>query len=362
MEDDLRARIQATLRAFDDTLLGEHFALGSRIESIEIEGDRVRVVLELGFPAARYSTALADRLKAAISALPGVSEAKVGLTQAIPSHTAQPGLDAFRGIKNIVAVSSAKGGVGKSTVAANLALALASEGAAVGMLDADIYGPSQPRMLGVRGKPETKDNKTFEPMVSHGIQSMSIGYLIDEEQPMVWRGPMVTQALQQLLNETNWRALDYLIVDMPPGTGDTQLTLSQRVPLAGAVIVTTPQDIATLDARKGLQMFNKVNVPVLGIVENMSLHVCSHCGHEEHIFGSGGGERIAHDYQVPLLGALPLDISIRENADSGHPSVVAEPEGSVAQHYRQIALRMGARLSAIAGGAGTFMPEIVDED
>lgn len=362
MEDDLRSRVQAALRDYDDAMLGDLFAPGSRIETLEIEGERVRVVLELGFPAARYSEQLVDQLKATLSALPGVSEAKVGLTQAIPSHAAQPDLQQYKGIKNIVAVSSAKGGVGKSTVAANLALALAAEGAAVGMLDADIYGPSQPRMLGVKGKPWTRDNKTFEPMVSHDIQSMSIGYLIDEEQPMVWRGPMVSQALQQLLNETNWRALDYLIVDMPPGTGDTQLTLSQRVPLAGAVIVTTPQDIATLDARKGLQMFNKVNVPVLGIVENMSLHVCSNCGHEEHIFGSGGGERVAHDYQVPMLGSLPLDISIRENADAGHPSVVADPDGSVAQHYRRIALRMAARLSAIAGGAGSFVPEIVDED
>jgi ATP-binding protein involved in chromosome partitioning len=266
-------------------------------------------------------------------------------------------------IKRIVAVASGKGGVGKSTVAANLALAWAALGAKVGVLDADIYGPSQPRMLGLSGqRPTTRDGKSFEPLVSHGLEVMSIGFLIDEEQPMVWRGPMVTQALLQLLNETRWSALDYLVVDMPPGTGDIQLTLSQRVPVSGAVIVTTPQDIALLDARKGLRMFEKVSVPVLGIVENMSTHVCSKCGHEEPIFGAGGGARMAEQYAVELLGSLPLDIRIREQADGGRPTVVAEPEGALARTYLEIARRAAARLEDAAAAKGKDFPKITIED
>ncbi|HEU4530104.1 MAG TPA: iron-sulfur cluster carrier protein ApbC [Steroidobacteraceae bacterium] len=265
-------------------------------------------------------------------------------------------------IRNIVAVASGKGGVGKSTVAANLALAWAAQGAKVGVLDADIYGPSQPRMLGLSGqRPVTKDGKSFEPLVSYGLEVMSIGFLIDEEQPMVWRGPMVTQALLQLLNETRWGALDYLVVDMPPGTGDIQLTLSQRVPVSGAVIVTTPQDIALLDARKGLRMFEKVSVPVLGIVENMSTHICSQCGHEEALFGSGGGARMAEQYGVQLLGSLPLDIRIREQADSGRPTVVAEPDSAIARAYLDIATRATQQLAAAGAGAKAF-PKITIED
>jgi ATP-binding protein involved in chromosome partitioning len=249
----------------------------------------------------------------------------VTVGQKITSHAVQRGVKLVPGVKNIVAIASGKGGVGKSTTAANLALALAAEGATVGVLDADIYGPSQPTMLGISGRPESKDGKTLEPLEAYGVQAMSIGFLIDVDTPMVWRGPMVTQALEQLLKDTNWREVDFLIVDMPPGTGDIQLTLSQKVPVTGAVIVTTPQDIALLDARKGLKMFEKVGVPIVGIVENMAIHVCSKCGHAEHIFGEGGGERMCRDYDVPFLGSLPLDIRIREQADSGRPTVVADP-------------------------------------
>jgi len=271
----------------------------------------------------------------------------------------QKGVKTIDGIKNIIAVASGKGGVGKSTTAVNLALALSAEGAKVGILDADIYGPSQPRMLGVHGKPESKDGKTLEPMMSYDLEAMSIGFLVDEETPMIWRGPMVTQALQQLLNDTNWGELDYLVIDLPPGTGDIQLTLAQQIPVSGAVIVTTPQDIALLDARKGLKMFEKVEVPVLGIVENMSIHICSNCGHEEHIFGQGGGQSMSDQYDVDFLGALPLDIRIREETDSGKPTVVAEPDSRIAQIYRDIARRTAAKLSMQAKNYAAKFPSIV---
>jgi len=274
-----------------------------------------------------------------------VGKATVNVSWAIATHAVQKGVTPLKQVKNVIAVASGKGGVGKSTTAVNLALALAAEGAKVGILDADIYGPSQPRMLGAQQRPESKDGKSMEPVMAHGLQSMSIGYLIDEESPMIWRGPMVTQALQQLLGETNWHDIDYLVVDLPPGTGDIQLTLAQKIPVSGAVIVTTPQDIALLDARKGLKMFEKVEVPVLGIVENMSIHICSQCGHAEHIFGSGGGESMARQYGVEFLGALPLDIHIREDADGGRPSVVANPDGAVAKIYRDIARRVAAALA-----------------
>lgn len=248
-------------------------------------------------------------------------------------------------MKNIIAVASGKGGVGKSTTAANLALALAAEGAAVGLLDADIYGPSQPMMLGIEGRPESEDGKTMEPLENHGVQVMSIGFLIDPDEAMIWRGPMATQALEQLLRQTNWKDLDYLIVDMPPGTGDIQLTLSQRVPMTGAVIVTTPQDIALLDAKKGIKMFEKVGVPILGIVENMAVHICSNCGHVEHIFGAEGGKRMAEQYKMDYLGALPLDINIRLQADSGKPTVVADPDGAVAAIYKTIARQVAVGIA-----------------
>ena len=275
------------------------------------------------------------------------------------AHAVQRGVKLLPNVKNIVAVASGKGGVGKSTTAVNLALALVAEGAQVGMLDADIYGPSQPQMLGISGKPESVDGKTLEPMEGHGIQASSIGFLIDTDTPMVWRGPMVTQALEQLLRETNWRDLDYLIVDMPPGTGDIHLTLSQKIPVTGAVIVTTPQDIALLDARKGLKMFEKVGIPILGIVENMAIHVCTNCGHAEHIFGAGGGERMAKDYDVEYLGGLPLDIRIREQTDSGNPTVVAEPDGEIARAYRDIARRVAVKIAERAKDMSLKMPAIV---
>jgi ATP-binding protein involved in chromosome partitioning len=277
----------------------------------------------------------------------------------IVAHAAQGGVKLLPNVRNIIAVASGKGGVGKSTTAANLALALAAEGANVGLLDADIYGPSQPMMLGVSGKPDSKDGKTMEPLEAHGLQIASIGFMIDPDQPMVWRGPMVTQALQQLLELTNWRDLDYLVVDMPPGTGDIQLTLSQKVPVTGAVIVTTPQDIALLDARKGLKMFEKVGIPILGIVENMSVHVCSQCGHAEAIFGEGGGAKMCADFGVPFLGALPLTMSIREQADSGRPTVVADPEGPVAQIYQQIARKLAVAVADKAKDLSGKFPTIV---
>jgi ATP-binding protein involved in chromosome partitioning len=274
-------------------------------------------------------------------------------------HAVQAMLTPMPGVRNIIAVASGKGGVGKSTTAVNLALALSVEGARVGLLDADIYGPSQPRMLGARQQPESPDGKTLNPIVSYNIQSMSIGYLIEEDTPMVWRGPMVTQTLEQLLRDTRWHDLDYLIIDLPPGTGDTQLTLSQKVPVSGAIIVTTPQDIALLDARKGLKMFEKVEVPVLGVVENMSIHICSQCGHEEHIFGAGGGQRMAEEYEVPFLGSLPLDIRIREETDGGRPTVAAEPDSRIASLYREIARRAAARLSLQARNYSHKFPNIV---
>jgi len=344
---------------FQDPVLGADLKPALGTPEISVSGRRVVLQLDLGFPARRYGRRLARDLSRQLEAVEGIDGAEVRFRSRIAPHQTQANVERLASIKNIIAVSSAKGGVGKSTVASNLALALVAEGASVGMLDADIYGPSQPRMLGVSGRPDSLDGQAIEPMKSYGIESISVGYLIDDDEPMIWRGPMVTRAMQQLLNDTRWSDLDYLIVDMPPGTGDIQLTLSQQVPVAGAVIVTTPQDIATLDARKGLQMFRKVNVPVLGIVENMSLHVCSNCGHQEHIFGAGGGERIAAEYGVPLLGSLPLDTSIGKHADNGCPSVVAEPDGDIAINFSEIALRMAAKLSLQADDYTHRMPKIV---
>lgn len=280
----------------------------------------------------------------------------------IESRAVQPGLKNIEVIKNIIAIASGKGGVGKSTTAVNLALALAAEGAKVGILDADIYGPNQPQMLGVTEQPQMRNPKSIEPIFRHGIQSMSIGYLIDKTTPVVWRGPMVTGALLQLLNGTEWQPLDYLLIDMPPGTGDIQLTLAQKIPVCGAVIVTTPQEVALLDARKGIEMFSKVKIPVLGVVENMSVHICSHCGFEEAIFGSGGGSKIAQEYDIPLLGQIPLIREIREEADSGKPTVVANPMSEIAGLYRQIAKKIAARLSLQAKNYGSLFPKIIIEN
>jgi ATP-binding protein involved in chromosome partitioning len=358
MSESLQPQIENLINNHHDTLLGTTLGEAHALREVSVDAGRVSAHVRLGFPAKQHGARLAGVLEKAIEQLPGVEQARVSVTSKIVSHTAQQGVERIKSVKNVIAIASGKGGVGKSTVAANLALALAAEGATVGVLDADIYGPSQPRMLGVSGRPSSDDGKQLEPMRSYSVESMSVGYLIDDDTPMVWRGPMVTQALQQLLNDTRWGDLDYLIVDMPPGTGDVQLTISQNVPVSGSVIVTTPQDIATLDARKGLQMFRKVNVPVLGIVENMSLHTCSNCGHEEHIFGEGGGDRVAEQYGVPLLGALPLDVAIREAADGGRPSVVADPDSDVARRFTEIALRMAAKLSLQAKDYARKFPKI----
>lgn len=354
-----RADVESALKGFVDPYLERDLVAAKCVKQIRTEVGRVEVDVELGFPAAGYRNALIAALRDRLAALPGAGEVAVRVESKIVSHEVQKGLKPLPGVKNIIAVASGKGGVGKSTTAVNLALALCAEGARVGLLDADIYGPSQPRMLGSSERPESPDGKSLNPVVSHGVQSMSIGYLIEEETPMVWRGPMVTQALEQLLRDTRWRNVDYLVIDLPPGTGDTQLTLSQKVPVSGAIIVTTPQDIALLDARKGLRMFEKVEVPVLGIVENMSIHICSKCGHEEHIFGEGGGKRMAAQYDVPFLGSLPLDIRIREETDNGRPTVAAEPDSRIAGLYRDIARRAAARLSLQAKNYSHKFPSIV---
>ena len=352
-------QVQTALKEIVDPNTGKDYVTGKEARNIKIDGDNVSLDILLGYPAKTQIEPIRKQVVAKLRTIPGVGGVTANVTIKIVSHAVQRGVKLIPGVKNIIAVASGKGGVGKSTTAVNLALALAAEGASVGMLDADIYGPSQPTMLGITGRPESKDGKRLEPMEGHGIQAMSIGFLIDVETPMVWRGPMVTQALEQLLNETNWRDVDYLVVDLPPGTGDIQLTLAQRVPVTGAVIVTTPQDIALMDARKGLKMFEKVNIPILGIVENMSLHICSKCGHEEHMFGEGGGARMSKDYGVELLGALPLDIRIREQADSGKPTVVADPDGRVAEIYRQIARRVAVKIAEKQQDHSAAFPKIV---
>jgi ATP-binding protein involved in chromosome partitioning len=334
-------------------------SMAGAVRAVGVDGSRVSADLQLGYPAARDAAAVEAQVRDALQADPSIEAASVSVGWRVHSHKVQGQLAPLPGVKNIIAVASGKGGVGKSTVSVNLALALAAEGASVAILDADIYGPSQPRMLGLSGKPGSPDGKTITPMRAHGLQAMSIGVLVDEDAPMIWRGPMVTQALMQLLTDTRWEAVDYLIIDLPPGTGDIQLTLSQKVPVAGAVIVTTPQDIALLDARKALKMFEKVGIPTLGIVENMSTHICSNCGHEEHIFGAGGGARMAADYGVPLLGDVPLDIRIREQADGGTPTVAAEPDGELAARYRAIARRMAGALSLTARNKAIAFPSIV---
>jgi ATP-binding protein involved in chromosome partitioning len=336
-------------------------ALGQAGSSLSVDAREVTV--KLGFPLEKSRQTLIEQLKAHCAELPGAAGLKFSVEWAVESHAVQKGLKPMPGVSNLIAVASGKGGVGKSTVAVNLALALALEGARVGILDADIYGPSQPRMLGLMGRrPETEDGKTLQPLQAHGLKAMSIGFLVDDKQPMAWRGPMVTSALNQLLMQTHWGELDYLLIDMPPGTGDIQLTLAQRVPVSGAVIVTTPQDIALSDARKGLEMFQKVNVPVLGVVENMSVHVCSNCGHEESIFGSHGGERLSRDYGLPLLGALPLQIAIREDTDQGCPSVAANPDGPIAARFLEVAGRAAGELAATAKDYARLFPTITVED
>jgi ATP-binding protein involved in chromosome partitioning len=352
-------QVLTALKGVVDPNTGRDFVSTKAARNVRIEGGDVSVDIELGYPARSQIEPLRREVIKAIKAVSGVGNVSANLTVRIVSHAVQRGVKLLPNVKNIIAVASGKGGVGKSTTAVNLALALAAEGAAVGILDADIYGPSQPQMLGITGRPESKDGKTLEPMEGHGLQASSIGFMIDVETPMVWRGPMVTQALEQLLKETNWRELDYLVVDMPPGTGDIQLTLAQKVPVTGAVIVTTPQDIALLDARKGLKMFEKVGIPILGIVENMSTHICSKCGHAEPIFGAGGGERMSQDYGVDLLGQLPLDIGIRQQADSGKPTVVSDPDGEVTAIYKAIARKVAVKIAESLKDMSSKFPNIV---
>jgi ATP-binding protein involved in chromosome partitioning len=335
---------------------------GKSVTDISVDGVDVKVRLTLGYPAKSWHGVLKEQITAALADLDGLGEVAIEIDTDVVAHEVQKGVTPINGVRNIIAIASGKGGVGKSTVAVNLALALSSEGATVGILDADIYGPSQPRMLGVNQRPESADGKTLEPLASYQVQVMSIGFLIEEDSPMIWRGPMVTQALEQLLNDTRWKDLDYLVVDLPPGTGDIQLTLAQKVPVSGAVIVTTPQNIALLDARKGLKMFEKVEIPVLGVIENMSTHICSECGHEEHIFGAGGGKRMADDYDVEHLGNIPLDSRIRADVDAGRPTVVADPDGAIADIYRQVARRVGGKLAVRKRNYSDVFPSIVIEN
>ncbi len=339
------AALLAALKTVLDPHTGKDFVAARQIKNLKIDGDDVAFEVEFGYPAKSQHAALRRQFIAAARSVPGVSNVSVNMVTRITAHAVQRGVQLLPGVKNIIAVASGKGGVGKSTTAANLALALAAEGATVGVLDADIYGPSQPMMLGISGRPESIDGQSMEPMQGHGLQVASIGFLVDADQAMIWRGPMATQALDQLLRQTNWKDVDYLIVDMPPGTGDIQLTLSQRVPITGAVIVTTPQDIALLDAKKGLSMFEKVGVPILGLVENMAVYCCPNCGHTEHIFGADGGKKMAAQYKLDYLGALPLNMSIREQADSGRPTVVADPDGESAAIYKTVARQVAVKIA-----------------
>ncbi|HVS78471.1 MAG TPA: iron-sulfur cluster carrier protein ApbC [Steroidobacteraceae bacterium] len=362
-DDSPLSAVRIALEVYVDPYLGESLKEAGALRDLAQQGDGYRARIALGYPVGGYAGELVPALQAHLAAAGLQVPLAVDLEADIRPHAVQRNLKPIGEIRNIVAVASGKGGVGKSTVAANLALAWAAQGARVGMLDADIYGPSQPLMLGLEGqRPTSPDGKHLEPLQSHGVAAMSIGFLVDAEQPMVWRGPMVTQALTQLLSETRWGALDYLVVDMPPGTGDIQLTLAQRVPVAGAVIVTTPQDIALADARKGLKMFEKVSVPVLGIVENMSVHICSNCGHAEHIFGAGGGARMAEQYGVKLLGELPLDARIREEADGGRPTVAAAPDSPRARAYFEMARRTAGALAIRARDRSSVFPKIVVEE
>jgi len=352
--------VQAALKDLIDPNTKKDFVSTRSAKNITVDGDKVSLDVELGYPAQTQVESIRRAVVEAIKTVPGVASVDAKVTIKIVAHAVQRNLKPLPGVKNIIAVASGKGGVGKSTTAVNLALALAQEGASVGLLDADIYGPSIPQMLGLAGRqPESEDGKSMDPLVAYGVQTMSIGYMVDVDSPMVWRGPMVTQALEQLLNQTHWKDLDYLIVDMPPGTGDTQLTLAQKVPVTGAVIVTTPQDIALIDARKGLKMFDKVGIPILGLVENMSIHICSKCGHEEHIFGHGGGETMCRDYDTELLGSLPLELSIRELADAGKPTVVGAPDSRAADIYRAIARRLAVKVAERAKDMSAKFPNIV---
>ena len=358
MSAPTEAALLDALKSVTDPNTGKDFVSTKALRNLQMAGGDVSFDVELAYPARSQHAELRRALVGAARTVAGVGNVSVQLSTKVTAHAVQRGVALMPSVKNIVAVASGKGGVGKSTTAVNIALALAAEGASVGILDADIYGPSQPMMMGIEGRPESEDGKTMDPLENHGVQVMSIGFLVGADEAMIWRGPMATQALEQLLRQTNWRDLDYLIVDMPPGTGDIQLTLSQRVPMTGAIIVTTPQDIALLDARKGVAMFEKVGVPILGIVENMAVHVCSQCGHAEHIFGDGGGRRYATEKNIDYLGALPLSMSIREQADSGQPTVVSDPDSAAAQTYRAIARQMAVKIASKAKDFSSKFPTI----
>ena len=357
MAIETQALMQA-LQAVTDPNTGKDFVSSKALKNLQVQDGDVSFDLELGYPCQSQHPALRKALIAAAKVVPGVQNVSVNLQTRVLAHAVQRGVQLLPNVKNIIAVASGKGGVGKSTTTVNLALALAAEGARVGILDADIYGPSQPMMMGIEGRPESTDGKTMEPLENHGVQVISIGFLVDKDEAMIWRGPMATQALEQLLRQTNWKDLDYLLVDMPPGTGDIQLTLSQRVPMTGAVIVTTPQDIALLDARKGIKMFEKVGVPILGIVENMAVYCCPNCGHTEHIFGAEGGKRMAAEYGMDYLGALPLNMQIRVQVDSGAPTVVADPEGEITAIYKAVARQVAITVAGKAKDFSSKFPSI----
>jgi ATP-binding protein involved in chromosome partitioning len=367
LEMPLNKKLLDSLRAavdnYVDPVLGCTLATAGVVEDVGLDQGTASLAIKLPIPADRYAKQFASSLGKAVVAVPGIENAEIEIDWKVAAAPVPEGTEPLPGVRNIIAVASGKGGVGKSTTAVNLALALAAEGARVGILDADIYGPSQPAMMGLTGqRPVSEDGRILQPLVAYGLQCMSIGFLVDDDQPMVWRGPMATSALTQLLTGTAWQDLDYMIVDMPPGTGDIQLTLSQQVPVSGSVIVTTPQDIALHDAMKGLKMFEKVGIPVLGIVENMSIHICSDCGHREPIFGEGGGQKMSTRYGVPLLGELPLDTQIRQEADAGCPSVVANPDSAVAEIYIDVARKMAAGIASRTAGAAEEFPSIVIED
>jgi len=353
-------KIEKILSTVIDVHTGKDLLSSENVKNITIDDEIVNVELLLKYPAINYHEELKGLVEESLSK-EGINYSNISIKSKIASYAVQGGVKALPGVKNIIAVASGKGGVGKSTTAVNLALSLQSEGARVAILDADIYGPSQPRMLGAKElRPQESEGGNMKPVIAHGLQSMSIGFLVDESSPMVWRGPMVTQALEQLLKNTEWDNVDYMIVDLPPGTGDTQLTLSQKIPVSGAVIVTTPQDIALIDAQKGLAMFEKVNIPILGIIENMSIHICSNCNHAEEIFGHGGGERMASDSNTNFLGALPLQLDIRTDVDDGNPSVAKDPESKVSMMYQEIARKVAATLSLQSETVGAF-PKITIE-
>jgi ATP-binding protein involved in chromosome partitioning len=351
--------VQNALKSVIDPNTGKDLISTKSAKNIKVDGSDVSLDVVLGYPAKSQIDLIRKLVIDTLKQIPGMGNISANVTMAIVAHSVQRGVKLLPNVKNIIAVSSGKGGVGKSTTAVNLALALAAEGAQVGILDADIYGPSQPTMLGVRGRPETIVENTLEPLKGYGLQVMSIGFLIDEDNPMVWRGPMATSAMEQLLQQTNWQNLDYLIVDMPPGTGDIQLTLSQKVPVTGAIVVTTPQDIALIDAKKGLKMFEKVGIPILGIVENMSIYVCPNCNHQEHIFGQGGGQKMCEQYGVNFLGSLPLNLSIRQDADSGKPTVANDPEGTISAIYKTIARKIAIQVADMSKDMTSKFPSIV---